>query len=382
MSAIAGIHVLHVVPTLTVGGMELAMSRVTRALANNGMRHSICCLKGEAAIRSRFDASVRIHCLRGEPNDPMLPLRLRRLIRRLRPTIIHARNWGAWPDVALARLTTRPRVPLVFSFHGMDRPGPMPPRRRLACRALAGITTHLFTVSEASKRMLVEDVGLPARRIDVIPNGVDTGRFSPSPPRPERRPLVVGTVGSLTLVKNQGVLIRACARLVAAAIDVIVRLAGRGPEKKELSDLARSLRIHDRVRFAGHVEDVPAFLRDLDVFVLPSAAEAHPNALLEAMSCGLPCVASAVGGVPEMLEGGRCGVLVAPNDPAGLADALAQLARCPQRRFELARAARHRVCRQYGMDRMIGRYADLYRMVSRAEGRAAAAIRAPKAGEA
>ena len=362
------IHVLHVVPVLGAGGMELALGRVVSALTDQGMRHSIVCLKHDAVIADRFPTATEIVCLHALPNEPQLPLRLRGLIRRLRPTVIHARNWGAWPDVALARLLVFPLIPLVFSFHGLDQLGLMPLRRRLACRLLAKVTTCLFTVSEAARRFLVEHVGLAEGRIRVIPNGIDTVRFAPVPPGPRRGRLVVGTAGSLTPVKNQELLMRSCADLFARGADFEIRLAGDGPERSRLLDLAEALRLADRVQFLGHVDDMPAFLHSLDIFVLPSHSEAHPNALLEAMACGLPCIATRVGGMPEVLDGGRAGLLVDANDQQGLAAALESLIGSPHRRAALGEVGRSRVCQRYGLDQMLKAYASLYRSLSRGEG--------------
>ena len=124
-------HVLHVVPGLEPGGMELTLARLVEATEGKGIRHTIVCLKGEVAIPDQFPASVAIHCLHSRRNDPLLPWRLWRLIRQIRPTVIHARNWGAWPDVALARLFVWPLAPLIFSFHGFAGTRPLPLRRRL-----------------------------------------------------------------------------------------------------------------------------------------------------------------------------------------------------------------------------------------------------------
>ena len=340
------------------------MARVIGELGKRGMQHSIVCLKGEAAIRDRFGDVVRIHCMNAGVNDLSLPWRLRKLIREIRPTVIHARNWGAWPDVALARLLFWPPIPLVFSFHGLDRAGQMPLRRRLAFRVLAGITTRVFTVSEGAKRYLVDEVGLSASRIQVIPNGVDAKRFSPGPPRTRGGRLVLGTVGSLTPVKNQALLIRSCAALASHGVDWELRLAGKGPWEARLRQLAAHLGVAEQVRFHGAVEEVPAFLRDLDLFALPSDTEAHPNALLEAMACGLPCVASGVGGVPEVLAKGQCGIIVAPGEQAALTHQIVRLARDGELARRLGIAARERVRREYSLERMLQAYERLYREVA------------------
>ena len=358
------VHVCHVVPGLMPGGMELTMSRIVSALAQRGSRHTILCLKGEAVIRDRLPEEVTIHTLHSFPNEPGLPLRLLRLFRAIRPTAIHARNWGAWPDTALARLATRPRVPLVFSLHGFGDAGPLPLRRRVAFRLLPRITTHLFTLSNASRRALIEQFGWP-RRCEVIPNGVDTDRFHPPSRREADARLILGTVGNLRPVKNQALLLRAVADLVARDLDVHLRIAGKGDERPRLEALARSLGIADRVAMNGHEPDVPAFLRNLDLFALTSDSEQHPNALTEAMATGLPCVATRVGGVEELLEAGRCGRIVPPGDLQGLAAALNDLCRDADARRRLGQAARTRACNVYSNQRCVDAYDRLYHRMSR-----------------
>ena len=362
MSKIAAAHisVMHVVPMLTPGGMELAMCRVVNALAEEGMRHSVVCLKGEPEIAGRFHPSVTVYCMHAGINEIRLPWRLGRLLLRLRPDVIHARNWSAWPDIAVARTLVATHLPLIYSFHGLDTAGPMPFRRRLASRVLATFTTRIFTVTQASRRMLVDDVGLPASRIEVIPNGVDTDRFRPRAGSRNRDSFVVGTVGSLTPVKNHSALVQACGSLAANGTDLELRIAGEGPERSSLLDLAESLKFTDRLHLHGHVEDVPAFLAGLDIFVLPSDSEAHPNALLEAMACGLPCVATRVGGVPEVLEWGQAGLLVEPGDPSDLAQAINRLAQDRAHRERLGRHARERVVEHYSMSAMLDAYRKLY----------------------
>jgi len=358
------VHVVHVAPELGPGGMELAMARVVNALTQAGMRHTIVCLKGEPILRDLVDPAVEIHCLRARPHDPLLPWRLRKFISRARPTVIHARNWSAWPDVALARMTSLPIVPLIFSFHGRDRSGPMPLRRRLAFWLLGRTTSCLLTVSAASKEFLVRHVRWPADRVQVIPNGVDTDIFKQRTARGDRPRAVIGSVGGLRRVKNYPLLIRACADLLKNGLDLELRIAGDGPEMGGLIELSKSLGIADRVGLLGHVTDVPGFLRDLDVFCLPSDSEQNPNALLEAMATGLPCVATRVGAVPELLDSGRCGLIVRPGDRPALADAIATLLSHKALCRRLGTASRRRVCQGYNLERMVAGYADLYTHLS------------------
>ena len=360
------IHVLHVVPTWEAGGMELALARVARAHQGRGVRHTIVAIKDAPSGAAAPHCGVEVHCIHAADGDPFLPWRLRLLLRRFRPDVIHAHNWGAWPDVAAARLLTLRPAPLVFSFHGLPDAGPMPWRRRAAYRLLAPMAARIFTVSEGSRRMLADHVHLPARRIEVIPNGVDTELFSPAAARrcSASRPLVVGSVGSLTSVKNHSALIKACGSLARAGVDLELRIAGAGPLAGELLGLGSRVGLDGRLVLAGHLQDVPGFLRGLDVFALPSRTEGHPNALLEAMACGLACAGSNVHGIPEVLQHGRLGLLVDPDDEASLAGAIARLAADPRRRGRLGRAARRHVCLHYSMERMAAEYLRLYESVA------------------
>ena len=360
------LHVLHILPEdLGIGGMELALSRLIPRLTARGITHSIVCIKGPLLIPEQFSAARSLHSMDARPHDLTLPWRLRRIIRHERPDVIHARNWGSWPEPMLARLLSGPALPFVFSFHGLTVTERMPRRRRIACRVLAAMTTEVFSVSEPSRRLLVEDVGLPARLVKIIPNGVDTDQFRPVPTRRRRKRTVLGTAGGLKPVKNHALLIRALADLTAAGHDCEVRIAGEGSRKEDLERLIAQLDLAGRASLVGHCGDMPAFLADLDVFVLPSDSEGHPNVLLEAMASGLPCVATSVGGVPDVLDDGQAGVLVTPGDVSEMVEAIEDLIDQPERRRELGSAGRDRACRLYSMDRMTDAYAQMYTRLAR-----------------
>ena len=366
------IRVLHVVPGLMPGGMELTTVRLLCELADAdaGMCHAVACLKGDPEISDLLPAEVDVYCLHSEPNDILLPGRLNGLIRRWRPEVIHARNWGAWPDVSVARFFTGTRAPLILSFHGLGRAGYEPRRRRWASSVLARMATHLMTVSSEARRMLIERWGWPADRTEVIPNGVDTRVFKPVGRRQQADRLMIGAVGNLRSVKNHAMLVRAAAAVAAMGVPLEVRIAGEGEERGPLSQLARSLGFSDRLKLFGHVSDVSAFLQALDVYVLSSDSEQHPNSLNEAMACGLPCIATRVGAVSELLDEGCCGAIVAPGDEQAMIRALSDLLQDPAARVKLGVAARERVCRHYALATMVEAYRRMYtRLACRKRGR-------------
>jgi glycosyltransferase involved in cell wall biosynthesis len=360
------VHVLHVVRTLIVeGGMERAMRRVVEGLARRGIRHSVLLLSDAEDILD-FGGAAPVYRVVSPPRDPRMPLGIWQQLEKLAPTVIHVRNWGPWPDTTLARVFRWPRTPLVWSFHGVESLGGLPAARRIAFRFAGAMTTRMFAVSEAAKRLLVKLVGIPARRVEVIVNGVDTARYVPRDrhardAQPNASRFVIGTVGRLEPIKNQALLVDACAELCRRGHDIELAIAGTGSMEPELRALTKRHAIEDRVRFVGHVEDVPRFLAGLDAFALTSDSEGNPNALLEAMSCALPSVCTAVGGVEEVLDTGRAGLLVPAGGLLAVADALERLILSTDLRTALGARARERMSGAYSLERMLDAYEALYR---------------------
>lgn len=211
--------------------------------------------------------------------------------------------------------------------------------------------------SSAARRQLVAE-GVAPGRIEVIANGIEVDRFAP---RTGVRPVrTIATVANLRKEKAHEVLLAAAARLLLHQPQLRFVIAGDGQRMSELRALAASLHIAANVTFLGHCEDVPALLADADAFVLPSRSEAFPNGAIEAMAAGLPVVASAVGGLLDLIDDGETGVLVRPDDPVALADAIEALVLSPERAAAIGANARDAVTRRYSFDRMVRAFEDLY----------------------
>lgn len=171
---------------------------------------------------------------------------------------------------------------------------------------------------------------------------------------------VVGNVGRLAPEKRQDVFLEACARIVAARPDTHVVLVGEGPARSHLERLARRLGISDRVHFLGFVEDVAAVYVGLSLLMHTSDTEGTPRAVVEAMALGVPVVATAVGGVPDLLDDGVCGVLTPPADPVALAREALRLLVDPAGSREMGERGRHRAA-ALSASAMARRVEDLYR---------------------
>jgi glycosyltransferase involved in cell wall biosynthesis len=163
-------------------------------------------------------------------------------------------------------------------------------------------------------------------------------------------------VGQLQPAKGYYLLLDALATLVGNGHDVRLTLAGDGPDRVALEDHARRTGVDGRVRFLGEVnqEQVRALFADVDVFVLPSFAEGIPVVLMEAMASGLPCVATRITGIPELIVEGESGLLVTPSEVGQLADAIARLLTDPALRARLRTGARARIAAMYDLPRNVG----------------------------
>jgi glycosyltransferase involved in cell wall biosynthesis len=224
-------------------------------------------------------------------------------------------------------------------------------QRRILAAAFARVR-RVIAVSEAIAMQLRDELGIPYAKISLIHNGVEE---APAVQIHEHgAPVRVGGVGRLTRQKGFDVLLQAIRRMLAEDVAVEAVIAGDGPERAALERQAEGL----PVAFQGWVQDVGAFLAGLDVFCLPSRWEGLPFALLEAMMRGLPCVCTPVGDVPA--AAGETCVFVASEDPRELAAALCELARSPERRRELGRAARERALARHTVQRMAAATAALY----------------------
>lgn len=291
-------------------------------------------------------------------------LRLARRMRRERIDYFHSHEFSM--NVfggAAARLAS---VPHLATIHGRNYVTGAP-RRVLAYRLLRRLGVPIVAVSEDLRGYLAEGFGLSREALSLIPNGIEIPAPTPRSPGPQRErerahlglpataPLVL-CVGNLYPVKDHATLVRAVAKLPG----VHLAIAGRGDEEENLRRLARELGLADRLHLLGLRDDVGALLGVCDLFAQPSRSEGLPLAILEAMSRGVPVVASRVGGIPEAIEEGRSGVLVAPGDPEAFARAIATILASPEQAERLGRQARARVEAEFSISTMVDRYLAAY----------------------
>jgi glycosyltransferase involved in cell wall biosynthesis len=231
-------------------------------------------------------------------------------------------------------------------------------RLELAAQRLAYAGAHRIVANcrAAADRLRVERV--PSAKISVIHNGIDVDRFLVRGPKPLLRRVI--TVANLRAEKGHDVLIDAAAQVLAQFPDARFEIVGGGPLHGQLTTRVNDRHLSHAIAFPGHQEDVAARLDGADLFVLPSRSEAFPNAVLEAMASGLPIVASAVGGVPELITHGRTGLLVPPADASALAQAICTLMADPASAGRMGAAAQRDASTNYSFERMVPQFENVY----------------------
>jgi amino acid adenylation domain-containing protein len=316
-----------------------------------------------------------LHMRRGIA-DPFSLFRLAREIRRFRPRVLHTHMTHA-NILGRAARAIAPVPALISTLHGlkMYRVNGGPTRGREYAHQItdrwADLTT---TICRAGADSYIRDHAVPAKKLIVVPNGVDTTEIHPDPGRGLRIRRELGlepafvwlAVGRLEKPKAYGTMMRAFARAcqIASAPPVLL-VCGQGSLEAQVRQQARELGIAEQVRFLGVRRDVPALMSAADAFLMSSDTEGLPMALLQATACALPAVATSVGGIPEIVENGKSGFLVEAGDPDRLAAAMDLMANVPsERRRAMGAAGRTSTCANFDLDRVVSRWEQLYASVS------------------
>lgn len=294
------------------------------------------------------------------------------VIARVRPDVVHLQDRRA--GLVGRALSARRSLPSVYTLHGVpDRLAGLVPgnldttssrwRDRtsyLTLERLLATTRRSAVVApcEALADYLRDHVGVRPERVHTVHNGVGAEWLSPTPGRSDAAagPVRATWLGVMQPVKRVPDLVRALARVPGTELELV----GDGPERGRIEAVVTSSGVTDRVRFAGFRDDPAPFLRDADVFVMPSAAEACPMALLQAMASRVPVIASRVGGVPEIVRDCVDGLLVRPGSVAELTEAIRCLSTDAALRRRLGTAARERVASRFRLEHSVRSLLEVY----------------------
>ena len=352
----------------TRGGMKQHILSLAKGLAENGMDVTIAGPRLDTPVSPPFK-TVTLPI----PENPLTPAgvyslnKLTDLIKKNKYGIVHTHGYvaGIIGRIAAARAGNALMVHSVHNFFPVFSP--------ITLYGIKGIevwlsryTARIIAVSEHLRKDLVK-IGIPAEKISTIYNGVDPTMFNPADRQYVRESLgfppysfVIGTVARLIPAKGVDLFIEALALVKKNNPSIKGVIVGDGPEALKLQTLARSLGIAGGIRFLGYRNDVPKLLSAFDLFVLSSRQEGFGISVLEAQYSGLPVIASAAGGIPEIVRHGVDGLLFPAGDYSALADRISFLLEKPDYRHTLALEGKRKVKESYTSDRMIQSTLQLY----------------------
>lgn len=354
--------------SMGMGGADQQILMLARAMRSRGHEVRIVALAplGPMGLEAQREG-IEVESLELERNLRAIPrvLRLVRIIRAWRPDVLHS-------HMVHANLLARAIRPvagmpaLVSTIHSINDGGSL---RMAAYRLTSGLVDRFTIISRLAAERYIAIKAVPARRLQVVPNAVDTDRFRKLPEARAvlRRELGLGdefvwlAVGRFEPAKDYPTMIAAFARLAAARPASRLLLVGQGSLRSEVEGMVRAAGVEEGVRFLGVRRDIPALMNAADSYLLSSAWEGMPVVLLEAAAAELPIVATRVGGVAEVVEDGSTGLLVRSADPAALSGAMEKM-ESQTREARLAMGARGRILveQRYGTGRVMETWERLY----------------------
>lgn len=368
-------HIVHIVHRFDTGGMENGMVNLFNTLPRERFRHSVIALTDYTDFRERITAQpVDFYALNRAPGHGMgWMLRLGKLLRQIKPDLLHTRNLAALEaQFVAAFLGIRDTVHGehgrdVFDLYGQNW------KYNLLRRAAKPFVSHYIAVSEDIETWLRLAIRVPARKLHQIYSGVDSVRFSPREgAKPAVLPagfddehcVVFGSVGRMVDVKDHPFLVRAFIQMVQQQPErqkkARLVIVGEGPARATCSKMLQESGLSHLAWLPGERHDIADLMKAFDVFVLPSKNEGTSNTILEAMASGVPVIATAVGGNVELVEPDVNGLLVQPGDHDDLAQALLQYLDAPALIVQHAEHARSHAEQRFSIPAMAEAYANVY----------------------
>lgn len=360
------IHICHVFSSFDPGGGEVRAATLINLLGEQ-FEHTIIAADGRYGTADRLAPSALVRIMQPPPGKGSVfyGLKLLPVLRSIAPDLVTTYNWGAIDAVIASRLARQWPVIHSEDGFGVDELTSLKRRRVLTRRLFLHGAYATVVPSMTLLDIALKQYRLPRERVVFIPNGVDLSAFHPGKLLDWRRSagipdhaVVIGTVSALRPEKNFSLLLNAFADLQTP--DAYLLFVGDGPCRGELEAVAERREVRPRTLFVGTIRAPADYYRAMDVFALSSVTEQMPIALLEAMACGLPVIATGVGDVPAVLDTSRALQVVPPGDSGSYGEALGRMVADEHLRATLGARNRRRAEEEYPLSKMVQRYERLY----------------------
>jgi len=368
MSDKSQVRIMHILNSFGIGGLENGVVNLINGMRQKRYFHVICCIRSLGPMIDRVERKeVPVYCMNSKSTDRLMALKLRKLIKEIKPDIVHTRNWGTVDGIIAAKLAGVKSI--VHGEHGREAMNlaENEQKKNVFRKIVFRRINCVIAVSEELSQWLITRVGVPENKVVKIINGVDIEKFKPPVSKEEtKRKIgidphvkVIGTVGRLDPVKNYSMFLQALKRLAVEKERFKVIFVGDGPERGKLEHMIRENGL-DQVLILGEQQNVVPYLHAMDLFVLPSLTEGISNTILEAMACGVPVIATKVGGNPEIVEPEKTGVLIESRDTNALAEQLRDFCNNGTKWEKFGIAARNAAEGKFSLARMIEEYEGVY----------------------
>lgn len=366
------INVLGLFATMPVGGAEILWLNVLRKIDRSRFNPITCCIADKGIIGERIEALgfevIALGRMKKKCFDIGAVREIKKIIaeRKINTLHMHLYHAGLYGRIAAMLLPAPKRPKCIIHVHNVY--SNVKPHRLLTNRLLAGYTDAVIAVSQPVKRDIVRYDKLPPDEVTVLPTCIDFDRMQTGLTKEQARALtglpkdgiLLGTVGRLVEAKGHSYLIEAVSILKKNGTGVKAILIGGGRLETRLREQASLAGIEEDILFLGERHDIPALYRAMDLYVMPSLWEGAPLSLLDAMAAGVPSVATSVGGMPEQLDNGSCGVIVPPGDPVAMANAISDILTDKERMKEYSKKAKTRAKEYYGSAEVAEKFQKIY----------------------
>jgi glycosyltransferase involved in cell wall biosynthesis len=351
------VNIAHLIGTLGVGGAEQQVVSLVNQLSRDLFdKHVIVFRDVKDGFRNLLDKDVKSYSLQSRRRfTPTVILRLIKYLRKSKIDILHCHMHDPSKLGAITKKIALIPV-IVTTDHGI--PVKKSWYRHVVERVIINKTVcRRVAVSQQIQDFLIKRRGVRPENVITIPTGTIVPKYAADT---KSTPRIVGAMGRLAKVKDYPTLFKAVKLVKEKGFDVELRIAGEGPEKDLLQKFIQGLNMSGYIKLLG-LQKPHDFLKQTDIFVMSSIREGTPVALLEAMARGIPVVATKVGGIGNVIEDGKDGLLLPPQNPKALADNIIRLILNDQLRIRIGRNAREKIVHKYSMVSIATRYAELYK---------------------
>lgn len=352
------IKILHIIGQMERGGAERQLLYLIEALHERGWQQVVVTLNPGDAWDGRVTAAgVPLISIPRQKNKIARLCRLSYTVQREHPVVVH--SWSGHTNVYARWLLNFPRPRLIVSFRGNPAVDNYTgkPLKQVPNASIYATASCVVSNSQAAAEC-ARAVGVRMRRLEVV-NNIVIAKARASPGEITNVPRIAAA-GALIPLKAYDVLLKSLGQLASEGHTFELLLAGNGPEENRLKEIAVNLKIDERVKFLGGIEDVPALFANAHLLVHSSRSEGLSNTILEGMAEGLPVVATSVGGTPELITDGKTGLLVPPDQPDLLAVKIKELLISPVLRSDLGKAGLELVRDRCSIDQVASQYEYIY----------------------